>query len=274
MPDLVWHDREKNMKAIGVKQLQQKKFDLRDLEGSVFKDLLGSVPMYFTCVIYGYSGNGKTELAIQLAKELATEEKLAWISYEQGHGYDLQMAVNRNHMEDVSGRFIPIDPHAKTEESSPDGFLEEVVDYLKKRNSPKHVVIDSLDYTGWRWEHYKVLKERFGNKKSLIFLAHGSKTGKPLKRITEQIIFDGGMGIWVHQYIARPEKNRFGGFTPYVIWEERARELNPAFFGKKRRGKSGAGVPQMTLELGGSSAVKGAEGMGVRAEDEPKKEAK
>jgi hypothetical protein len=34
----------------------------------------------------------------------------------------------------------------------------------------------------------------------------------------------------VRNFIATPDKNRFGGYAPFVIWEEKARELNPMFF--------------------------------------------
>lgn len=221
------------MKALGIKQFHQKTFKLMDLEGSPFKPTLGNVPKHFICVIGGFSGNGKTEFCIQLAKELCGHGKVAWLSYEQRHGFDLQTATKRNKMEEESGQFIPIDPIANLAHGV--SFLEDLDNYLAKRNSPDYVFIDSVDYTGWKKEDYIYLKEKYEGKKSLLFICHTDKSGNPRKSISADIIFDGGMFILVQKYIATPQKNRFGGFEPFVIWEAKARELNPLFFDPKKK---------------------------------------
>lgn len=244
------------------------KFKFLNLVGTGFEDILGKVPENFIAVVYGFSGNGKTEFVVRLAKVLSTIGKTAWLSYEQRHGADLQEAINRNKMEEVSGKFIPIDPLGKL----PPGktFLQDLDEYLGKRNSPVFIIIDSIDYTGFTWEDYVYLKNKYGHKKTFIFISHSTNTGKQKKAISERILFDGGLGIWVKDYIARPEKNRFGGFEPYVVYEERAKERNPAFFSKRKRTKRPAKGEQLTLQDGASRAHSGAEGQGVRAENEPK----
>ncbi|SJN38379.1 hypothetical protein FM120_11200 [Sphingobacterium faecium PCAi_F2.5] len=233
------------MKALGIVQFHQKKFKLMNLDGSDFQPILGNVPMHFTCVIGGYSGNGKTEFCIQLAKELCGHGKVGWFSYEQRHGFDLQIATKRNKMEEESGQFIPIDPIANL----PDGvsFLEDLDKYLSKRNSPDYIFIDSVDYTGWNKRDYLFLKEKYSGKKTLLFICHTKKSGEPRKEIANDIIFDGGMFILVQKYIAIPEKNRFGGFEPYVIWEKKARELNPLFFDPKNKIKAKSEAKQPEL---------------------------
>ncbi|WP_149913513.1 P-loop NTPase family protein [Sphingobacterium cavernae] len=236
------------MKALGIVQFHQKKFKLMDLEGSDFQPTLGNIPLHFICVIGGYSGNGKTEFCVKLAKELVKynlSSKAAWFSYEQRHGFDLQTATKRNKMEEVSGRFIPIDPIANL----PKGvtFLEDLDNYLSKRNSPDYVFIDSVDYTGWKKEDYIYLKEKYEGKKTLIFICHTDRSGNPRKSIAADIIFDGGMFILVQKYIATPQKNRFGGFEPYVIWEQKARELNPLFFDPKNKASAKSSSKQPEL---------------------------
>lgn len=233
------------MKALGIKQFHQKKFKLMDLDGSPFKTTLGNVPKHFTCVIGGFSGNGKTEFCIRLAKELCNHGKVAWFSYEQRHGFDLQTATMRNKMEDVSGLFIPVDPIADKPEHV--SFLEDLDNYLSKRNSPDYIFIDSVDYTEWKKADYLYLKEKYEGKKSFIFICHTDKSGNPRKSIANDIIFDGGMFILVQKYIATPQKNRFGGFEPYVIWEEKARELNPLFFDPKSKVKAKPTAQQTQL---------------------------
>lgn len=214
------------MKILGTVQFQQKRFKLLPLSGK-FKATLGDIPGSFMMIIYGNSGNGKTEFCIQLAKYLTEFGRVAWLSYEQGHGYDLQVAVNRNKMEQVSGSFFIIDPVANKPKNV--SFLEDLDNYLKKRNSPEFVFIDSLDYTRFTFEDYEFLKNKYGHKKTFIFVSHANGS-KPRKRVGEQIEYDGGIGLYINKFIAFVNKNRFGGFTDYIIYEERARELNPNYF--------------------------------------------
>ena len=215
------------MKTLGVVQFQQKRFKLLEQPEGQFKRTLGDIPAHFQMIIYGNSGNGKTEFCIQLAKYLTKYGKVQWLSYEQGHGYDLQKAINRNKMEEVSGDFLVSDPIADLPHNVT--FLEDLDKHLSKRNSPEFIFIDSLDSTGFNWDDYDHLKRKFGKKKAFIFISHA--TGKkPMKRIGEQIMYDGGIGIYVKDFIARVEKNRFGGFDDYIIYEKMARERDPLYF--------------------------------------------
>ncbi|MGY6521989.1 MAG: hypothetical protein ACXIUD_09690 [Mongoliitalea sp.] len=216
------------MKVLGVKQFHQMRFQFLPVP-EAWAGTLGKVPHNFIAVIYGFSGNGKTEFVVQLAKMLALlNKKVGWLSYEQRHGSDFQMSTKRNNMEEVTGYFYPIDPIAGIPEGK--SLIEDLDDYLRKRSSPDVVVIDSIDYTGFDWEDYVMLKNRYGHKKTFLFIAHSTKSGTIKKAISERIIFDGGMGIFVSHYIATPIKNRYGGFEPYIVWEDRARIVNPAFF--------------------------------------------
>ena len=226
------------MKVLGVKQFHQKTFKLLKLKNSKFKGVLGSVPRFFTAVVYGYSGNGKTEFNIMLAKELSNYGKVLWLSYEQRHGYDLQTATKRNNMAAESGRFLVADPIENLDEGHT--LLEDLDIYLSKRNSPDYVFFDSIDYTGFTWDDYVYLKNKYFAKKGFIFISHSDKSGRLKRALSERIVFDGGMGIFVKDFIAFPEKNRFGGFEPYVVFEEKARERNPLFFAKQLEAKSPA----------------------------------
>lgn len=231
------------MKVLGVKQFHQKTFKFLDLSKSKLKPVLGDVPKFFIGVIYGFSGNGKTEFCIQLAKELSFHGRVVWLSYEQRHGSDLQAATIRNNMGDRSGNFLVADPLAEIKKGV--SLLEDLDNYLSKRNSPEYVFIDSLDYTGFTWEDYVFLKNKYGHKKGIFFLSHSKKNGTVLKRITEQVIFDGGLSIFVNDFIATPIKNRYGGFESYVVYEKMARERNPLFFEKRVKEKKTAKQPEL-----------------------------
>lgn len=221
------------MKVLGVKQFHQKKFKLLNLKKSKFNSILGNVPKFFTAVIYGFSGNGKTEFTIMLAKELSKHGRVLWLSYEQRHGYDLQMASKRNEMHKTSGNFLVSDPLANLPKDVT--LLQDLDNYLDRRGSADYVVIDSLDYTEFSKADYKYLKNKYFNKKGFIFIAHSSKNGSLNKAIGRDIVFDGGMGILVKDFIAYPDKNRFGGFEPFVVFEDQARKRNPIFFSKQNQ---------------------------------------
>ncbi|AEL23870.1 AAA family ATPase [Cyclobacterium marinum] len=254
------------MKVLGIKQFHQMRFKFLPLP-KLFKATMGDLPFNFIAVVYGYSGNGKTEFCMQLAKMLCDFGKVAWLSYEQRHGSDLQAATLRNKMEEVNGSYYPIDPIENVPEGV--GLLEDLDNYLGKRNSPDFIFIDSLDYTGFDWEDYTYLKNKYGKRKSFIFISHSTKNGTLKKRISERVVFDGGLGIFVDKFIAKPDKNRYGGFEPYIIFEERARLLNPAFFSKRvkepNKGKT-SGVKEKDLfETEGEASKNVLETEGVRA---------
>lgn len=221
------------MKPLGVTQFKKKKFKFHNISEE-WQGLMGKLPEAFIGVIYGDSGQGKTELCIRLAKELSTIDRVAWLDYEQGHGADLQMALNRNNMQEVNKKFIPIDPMEKlpapaTGETRTDVLFKDVMAYLGKRGSPRFVFFNSLDYTGFTTEHYYQLKETYGKRKGIIFISH-AKGNKPKLQVAKDIMYDGQFGIRVKTFIARPEKSRLGGTEDYIIWQEMAEARNPKYF--------------------------------------------
>lgn len=263
------------MKSLGIHQFQQKKFKLMGLKGE-FAPHLGDIPFAFQMVIFGNSGNGKTEYCIRLAKSLCKHGKVAWLSYEQGHGYDLQTACNRNKMEEVNGQFIIIDPNESRDYGKT--YLEELDEYLSKRNSPDFIFIDSVDYTRFTFDDYTFLKNKYGKKKAFIFISHASGK-KPKKAIAEQIHYDGGIGVYIDKYIGFVTKNRFGGFEEFLVWEAKARELNPSFFiAKMKNAQNSVKQGVLSAEKANQNTEKmhvpPSETMGVDAENTPKTNAK
>jgi hypothetical protein len=234
-----------NMKVLGVVQAQQMKHSFLGFEGK-FKATFGNVPKSFHCIIYGKSGQGKTEMCMQLAKYLAGFGTVLWLSYEQGHGADIQAAINRNHMEEVKGSFYLSDPTANLQPGKT--LLQDLIDYLKRRGSPEFVFVDSVDYTGFKKSEYLALKERFKNK-AFIWIGHGKGNGHK-NTIGEDIEFDAHIGIRVDKYIGHVNKNRFSAFEPYIVWNERARLLNPDFFAKREKAIKQAIIPLKVAENG------------------------
>ncbi|TZF81798.1 hypothetical protein FW774_17225 [Pedobacter sp. BS3] len=261
------------MKVLGTYQFQQKKFKLMGLTGE-FAPHLGNIPFAFQMIVFGNSGNGKTEYCIRLAKTLASYGKVAWISYEQGHGFDLQQAINRNRMDEVNGQFYVIDPNESRDHSKT--YIEELYEYLDKRNSPDFIFVDSVDYTRFTWDDYILLKNTF-KRKTFIFISHAAGK-RPKSSIGERILYDGGIGVFIDKYIGFVIKNRFGGFEDFLVWEAKAREVNPAYFLARLKGqnkpKQGDLFDKNTAETPEKMHVPPPETMGVRAENTPKPKAK
>lgn len=224
------------MKALGVANFLQKKFKLLGIDGR-WKNTLGDLPYGFMMIVIGEPGQGKTEFLIQMAKEFTKYGKVDWWSYEQGHGKDLQDAVRRNNMSDVAGKFRVVDPlhepMKKTDGTQMTRF-EELMHEMGKRNSADFWFIDSLDYTRFTIDDYRQLKETHGDRKSIIFISH-AKGKKPASAVGVKIDYDGVVSLRVHRFVAEVMKNRFGGNEPFVIWEERARQVNPLFFAKQAK---------------------------------------
>lgn len=216
------------MKVLGVVQAQQMKHKFLGFDGK-FKATFGNVPKSFQCIIYGKPGQGKTEMCIQLAKYLCDFGTVLWLSYEQGHGADLQSAINRNSMEEVKGSFFISDPLQKLNPGTT--LLNDLMGYLSKRGSPEFIFVDSADYTGFKKADYIKLKEKFKNK-AFIWIGHGKGKGHR-NTIGEDIEFDGHIGIWVDKYIGHVQKNRFSAFEPYIVYPERARLLNPKYYAER-----------------------------------------
>ncbi len=210
-----------------------------------FAPHLGDIPFAFQMLIFGNSGNGKTEYCIRFAKALAKHGKVAWISYEQGHGFDLQIAVNRNRMNEVNGAFYIIDPNDSRDPNK--SYIEELDDYLKKRNSPDFIFIDSVDYTRFTFDDYTFLKNKYGKRKAFIFISHANGK-RPKSSIGERILYDGGIGVYVDKFIAYAQKNRFGGVEELMVYEKRARELNPGYFLAKVKAQSTAKQGALSAE--------------------------
>jgi len=232
------------MKVLGGFQFGQMTFELLPIEGR-FKATLGDVCMGFVAIVFGNTGNGKTEVCLDMADYFRSLDMgdVAWVSYEQRHGYDLQKGWKRKGLHinrPGHSSALVIDPIANRKPGV--SLIEDLYEYLKKKNSPKFVFIDSIDYLKIKFEEYATyLKEAFPTK-NFIFLSH-AKGNMPKSSIGEKIMYDGGLGLYVHKYIAYVAKNRFGGFEPYVIYEERARALNPDFFAKKLKADAQGKLP-------------------------------
>lgn len=193
------------MKAIGINNFINKKFDIFPFEGEWLQSF-GEPEKNFKMILYGSSGNGKTEFSVKFAKYLASFAKVLYCSYEQGISKSLQDAIIRNNMEEVSGRVMFLSG----------GSLPELIEYIR-RNGSRIIIIDSLDYMKLTTEQFKILTKTFP-KKAFIIVAW-SKNEAPKSQYGKDIEFMCDIKSFVQDFRITMPRSRFGGNKPFVIWE-------------------------------------------------------
>ena len=162
-------------------------------------------------IIWGSSGNGKSSFVMQLAKYLCAFDKVIYDSLEESTGLSLQMSLKRHRMEEVRKRLLILDREP----------IDQLEERLKRRGSPRVVIIDSFQYSGLSYPAYKELKERHP-KKLFVFISHAEGM-HPAGRTARKVEYDADVKIMVSGFKAWC-KSRFmeQPGEPYTIWEEGA----------------------------------------------------
>ena len=229
------------MQGISTHNLLKMQFERLALSED-FRKILGDLPSVFMAGIIGESGHGKTEWCQQFATELARFGPVDWLAYETGFAADIQDAVRRNNSEKQNYPITWVNPWKKIQPCKKDFPLSkdkdvnlifgDFVNRLAKHKSAKYVIVDSIDRTHFTVEQMMWLYQRYAEKKGIIFIVHGESQGKkPISAVGGKVLFYSNWSLRVHNYIAYPRKSRFSATECYVVWEQRAKELEPEFFG-------------------------------------------
>lgn len=119
-------------------QLLSKKYEVLELPEE-FKKCFGDVVKNFLMIVWGNSGNGKSNLLMQLLKALLDTKvgKGLYVSLEEGFEASIQKNVLRHLGNDYAGQ-IEFADYEMT--------YEELDKKLSKRKSPQFIVIDSVQY--------------------------------------------------------------------------------------------------------------------------------
>jgi len=211
------------VKVLSLKQLKEKKYDFLPDIPSEFLETFGRLTKNFTMIIYGESGNGKSNLIMSLVRLLLKYGRVLYVSYEEGHEVSMNMLALRQLPEISAG--ICFADFTMT--------YDELVKRLKKKRSEQFIILDSLQYMRIRYEDYIRLKELFP-KKSFIYISHANGK-KPRGKVAEDIEYDCTIKVFVKGFIAFI-KSRLGGNTPYIIWEEGAKKYWGSKFNEKSKG--------------------------------------
>lgn len=200
-------------KILSLPQLLAKKYVFLEGLPARIIESFGTLTRNFILIIYGASGNGKTNCIIELLKALIPSSWILYISYEEGHEASMQFTAIR-HLADLPDAKIRFADHTMT--------FQALVTRLRKPRSEQVIVIDSIQYTGWTLKQYQILKEQFGHRKTFLFISH-SEGKSPDGKVAKKIEYDATIKVRVEGYIAFV-RSRLGGNKPFLIWEEGARK--------------------------------------------------
>lgn len=201
-------------KTIGLKQLAQKTYTHIEGISEKLKGCIGFIEDAFDMIIYGPSGNGKTNGTALIIKELlrAMNCKAEYISFEEGHTFTIQETlIHRHHILSDLGNVIQVTDHAT---------YEELKYKMNKRKSAKIWIIDSLQDSALTTEQCAELKHLFvlSKKKKIIIYVSWSEGKRPLGSVAKAVEYRASIKLRVEGYVIFP-KSRFGGNMPFVIWE-------------------------------------------------------
>lgn len=196
-------------RAYSIRNVLDARFKTLDFDGE-WLSAVGRPELGGSWMIYGAPKNGKTSLAMQLARYMTRFCRVAYDSVEEGLSLSIQNCVERTFGGEGNQRFLLLNKES----------VEELTERLSKRCcSPDVVVIDSVQFMGLRWEEYKQLKERFPHK-LFIYISHVDGN-LPEGRVARKIWRDADVYIRVEGFRGFPV-GRYGGETPIDVYPERA----------------------------------------------------
>lgn len=154
-------------RALSTKNVLEQKHSLYQFDG-IWKEVFGNPSTNGIWLIQGEEKNGKTWGALLIALMLSKEEKVHYISAEEGTDAEFQRAVKRAGITELSN--IQFTEYEE---------IEDLYKRLKKQRAPRIIVIDNLTIYNdeLRGGKIKNLLQDFP-KHHFICLAHEEK-GKP-----------------------------------------------------------------------------------------------
>lgn len=195
-------------RAYSPKEVLAKTYDTLPWKGD-WARAFGYPAVNETWMIHGQSASGKSSFVMQLAKELCNYGTVLYCSYEEGVSQSFQKRLERFKMNEVQGRF----------RIAANDAVDELIARLRKAKSPKFVVVDSFQASGFTYEDTKTLRRLFP-RKCFIFISWEDK-GQPFGKPARKLKYDAGVKVRVSGYKAYCQ----GRFIPeagayYPVWLE------------------------------------------------------
>ena len=197
-------------KTMSIGNIYSKKFKTLELDG-IWKDVLGEIEASGCWLVWGSDKNGKTRLAITLAKYLSGKHKVLYVSAEEGYSLNLQNICKWADISPKDRNFNLLDYEE----------LKDLKERLRKRNAPQIVFIDNITFyhDELKYGGVRELMKEF-SKTIFVFLAHEQKgepytsTAKMVNKLSSAIMYIKGLSCHV--------SGRVPGGT-VVIDEEKAK---------------------------------------------------
>lgn len=206
-------------KGLGLKQLFQKKYKILGGLPAEITRCFGELTEQILMFVHGPSGHGKSRLVMMFLKMLMDFGDVMYISPEEGHRRTMQKSAQDNLNEKEHSGKITFWDEKMT--------YEQLLIKLKKKKSPKYIVIDSLQYWNINKAQYQYLKENFPNK-GFIIISHAAGK-KPMGKLAIDIEYDMDIKVRVEGCVAFV-RARGNGLRHFIIWEEGAVK----YWGKKK----------------------------------------
>ncbi len=196
-------------KAYSWGDIEKRNFKTLPFTGEWFEHI-GAPELSGSWIAWGKSGNGKTGYVLQVAKYLTEFTKVHYNTLEEGMRQSFKLALERTNIKSVpKGKF---------------GFQAENYDGLVRRlemkRSANFIVVDSAQYffKGMNIKHYFELLSMFPNK--LFFFVSHAQGSEPKGKLADDIRYHSDVKIHVKDFVAEIQASRFGGSSPYTIWEQ------------------------------------------------------
>jgi hypothetical protein len=200
-------------RVLGLKQLISKRFKFLKLPPHLI-NTVGFLTENFWMIVWGKSGNGKTNFNIDFLRAILDNGNALYVSLEEGTESTMVINAMKYFNEKEHSGKIQFADHEMT--------VDELIKKLNKKKSPKYIVIDSIQHWNIKLDDYWRLKELFKKKKTFIFISH-AKGKDPEGFVADKIRYDVGVKIHIEGFVATPKMSRYGGNNPHIIWEQGAK---------------------------------------------------
>ena len=160
--------------------------------------------------VWAKSGNGKSSFIMRLIKALSPNGNILFNAKEELGSVSFTNKLLEHRINDLKAKILFVEED-----------MAELEVRLDKRNSPKIVVIDSVQYVELSYKEYKRIKEKYADK-IFILISH-EEGNKPVGRGAVKMQFDAYMKIRVEGYKAFCKGREIGANGGiFTIWEEGA----------------------------------------------------
>lgn len=199
-------------RAFSPREILKMKYEALPWDGE-WKEVFGNPDITDTWFISGSSASGKSSFVMQLAKKLCEYGTVLYVSLEEGVTMSFQERIKRYHMEEEQGRF----------RIEPNGDPDVLRAYLKRKKSPKFVIIDSFQFAqslySWDYQTAVDLVREFP-RKCFIFISQEAKS-EPMGKPAVRLKYLAGVKVRVVGYKAMCQGRFIGeaGAT-FPVWED------------------------------------------------------